>query len=123
MKIMIVLLILLLIPLILILIPTLILPQVKGREAFRPFAPSVLAEEASNWFEGISPYDGSSSSSGGGGGSSSGEGGGAKGEEVRWGLKGHVSPYMSLTVKVKEGLWDRIPAVTHVDGTSRLQRC
>jgi hypothetical protein len=30
--------------------------NVKGREAFRPFAPSVLAEEASSWFEGIAPY-------------------------------------------------------------------
>lgn len=32
--------------------------KVKFRESFRPFAPSVLAEEASNWFdlEGDSPY-------------------------------------------------------------------
>jgi len=77
--------------------------NVKGREAFRPFAPSVLAEEASNWFDGIAPFHPETDS------------------EVKWGLKGHVSPYMSLTVHVKEGLWDKIPAVTHVDGTSRLQ--
>ena len=38
-----------------------------------------------------------------------------------WGLKGHVSPYMSLTVHVKDELRKKIPAVTHVDGTSRLQ--
>jgi len=75
--------------------------NVKGREAFRPFAPSVLAEEASNWFQGISPC--------------------TRDSLGRWGLEGNVSPYMSLTVKVKEGLWDKIPAVTHVDGTSRLQ--
>ena len=25
--------------------------KVKGRESFRPFAPSVLAEEVGDWFE------------------------------------------------------------------------
>jgi carbamoyltransferase len=32
--------------------------KIKRRESFRPFAPSVLAEEASQWFEldGVSPY-------------------------------------------------------------------
>ncbi len=44
--------------------------NVKGREAFRPFAPSVLAEEASSWFEGIAPY--------------------SPGEPGRWGLQGEV---------------------------------
>lgn len=34
------------------------LNRVKGREAFRPFAPSVLAEHASEWFDNLSP-DGS----------------------------------------------------------------
>jgi len=31
------------------------LNKVKGREAFRPFAPSVLAEHASQWFDGLTP--------------------------------------------------------------------
>ncbi|CAN0263509.1 unnamed protein product, partial [Scytosiphon promiscuus] len=55
---------------------------------FRPFAPSVLAEEADEWFEGLPP-DG--------------------------------SPYMSLTAPAKAGVTERVPAVCHVDGSSRLQ--
>jgi predicted NodU family carbamoyl transferase len=67
--------------------------NVKGRESFRPFAPSVLAEEAVNWFDlgSIVPSD------------------------------GNVSPYMSLTAFVHEDKRSLIPAVTHVDGSSRLQ--
>jgi predicted NodU family carbamoyl transferase len=67
--------------------------NVKNRESFRPFAPSVLAEEAFNWFDlgGASPPD------------------------------DNVSPYMSITALVRQDRRDRIPAVTHVDGSSRLQ--
>jgi predicted NodU family carbamoyl transferase len=64
---------------------------VKKRESFRPFAPSVLSEEAANWFDlGVSDDD-------------------------------NVSPYMSMTAMVKPDKRDLIPAVTHVDGSSRLQ--
>lgn len=66
--------------------------HVKKRESFRPFAPSVLVEEASNWFD--------------------------LGENV---CDDNVSPYMSLTAYVKKSKRNKIPAVTHVDGSSRLQ--
>ena len=81
--------------------------KVKFREDFRPFAPSVLAEAAADWFDGIEPCD-------------AGEEADAEGGS-QWGTKRNVSPYMSLTVDVKAGQRDKIPAVTHVDGTSRLQ--
>jgi len=58
--------------------------KIKHREQFRPFAPSVLQEFASEYFEIDVP-----------------------------------SPYMLLVVKVKKP--DVIPAVTHVDGTARVQ--
>ena len=69
---------------------------VKQRETFRPFAPSVLAEHVSEWFDDL-----------------------AVGEEHDG--KSNVSPYMSLTAQVKEQQRHKIPAVTHVDGSSRLQ--
>ncbi|CBJ33588.1 conserved unknown protein [Ectocarpus siliculosus] len=68
--------------------PARINADVKKREDFRPFAPSVLAEEAEDWFEGLPP-DG--------------------------------SPYMSLTAPAKPGVAERVPAVCHVDWSSRLQ--
>lgn len=64
---------------------------VKKRESFRPFAPSVLAEEADKWFDLGSADD------------------------------NNVSPYMSMTAMVKTSKRALIPAVTHVDGSSRLQ--
>mmetsp|Transcript_29674 Transcript_29674/g.71434 ORF Transcript_29674/g.71434 Transcript_29674/m.71434 type:complete len:886 (-) Transcript_29674:788-3445(-) len=66
--------------------------HVKSRESFRPFAPSVLAEYADDWFD---LGDTSSDS--------------------------NKSPYMSLTATVREKKRKLIPAVTHVDGSSRLQ--
>jgi len=66
--------------------------HVKKRESFRPFAPSVLAEEASKWFD--------------------------LGENV---CADNVSPFMSLTAFVEKSKRAMIPAVTHVDGSSRLQ--
>lgn len=72
---------------------------VKHRESFRPFAPAVLAEDAGEWFELERP-----------------------------------SPYMLLTAPVaashrrapvpgvgERGAGSDIPAVTHVDGSARLQ--
>jgi len=57
--------------------------KIKFRESFRPFAPSVLREHVSEWFE----LDAD-------------------------------SPYMSLVAQVKRR---EIPAVTHVDGSARVQ--
>ena len=58
--------------------------KIKHRESFRPFAPSILEEYVSDYFEMDIP-----------------------------------SPYMLMVAKVKQP--DKIPAVTHVDGTGRLQ--
>lgn len=58
--------------------------QVKGREGWRPFAPVVLEDRASEWFDGL-PLP---------------------------------SPYMLFNADVTKA---DIPAVTHVDGTSRIQ--
>jgi len=58
--------------------------KIKHRESFRPFAPSILEECVSEYFDIDRP-----------------------------------SPYMLLVAKVKKP--DKIPAVTHVDGTGRLQ--
>jgi carbamoyltransferase len=58
--------------------------KIKHRESFRPFAPSILEEFASEYFELNVP-----------------------------------SPFMLLVAKVKKP--DVIPAVTHVDGTGRIQ--
>ena len=62
--------------------------KVKRREPFRPFAPSVLEEEASAYFE----------------------------------LSGLTSsPFMLFTLPVRAEQRPLIPAVTHVDGTARIQ--
>ena len=58
--------------------------KIKHRESFRPFAPSVLEEFASDYFDIDIP-----------------------------------SPYMLMVSNVKQP--EKIPAVTHVDGTARLQ--
>ncbi|MBD3379553.1 MAG: hypothetical protein GF408_03720 [Candidatus Omnitrophica bacterium] len=60
--------------------------KIKHREPFRPFAPSVLEEEAEDYFE----------------------------LKVR-------SPFMLLAPRVKKEKKNTIPAVTHVDGTARVQ--
>ena len=62
--------------------------KVKRREAFRPFAPAVLEEEAAAYFDLLGLPD---------------------------------SPFMLFAVPVKAGRRQMLPAVTHVDGTSRLQ--
>jgi carbamoyltransferase len=60
--------------------------EVKFRESFRPFAPSVPLEVAGDWFEGVRP-----------------------------------SPYMLLAFPVRADCRARLPAVTHVDGSARVQ--
>ena len=57
--------------------------RIKFRESFRPFAPSVLAEDAAEWFD-----------------------------------LDRESPAMQFTARVKNS---RLPAVTHVDGSARVQ--
>jgi len=61
--------------------------RVKYRQAFRPFAPIVLAERAGEVFE----------------------------------CDGRDSPYMLIAERVRPEWRDKIPAVTHVDGTARVQ--
>jgi carbamoyltransferase len=60
--------------------------KIKRRESFRPFAPSVLREYVSDWFE--------------------------EDDDV---------PFMMKVFPIREERRPEIPAVTHVDGTGRLQ--
>jgi carbamoyltransferase len=69
------------------------LNQIKDREDFRPVAPVVLEEEASNWFYSASADKPVSS----------------------------VSPFMIFVYDVKPDKAEKIPAVRHVDGTARVQ--
>lgn len=70
--------------------------KIKKRESFRPFAPSILEEEVGEYF---SAPDGSASG----------------GEELP------PVPFMEKVYEIKEEKRKLIPAVTHVDGTGRLQ--
>ena len=60
--------------------------KIKRRESFRPFAPSILNEEVSKWFE----------------------------------QDGDV-PFMMQVYQIIKDKRAKIPAVTHVDGSGRLQ--
>ncbi len=60
--------------------------KIKRRESFRPFAPSILREHVSEWFE--------------------------EDDDV---------PFMMKVFQVREEKRSVIPAVTHVDGSGRLQ--
>jgi len=60
--------------------------KIKRRESFRPFAPSILRERVSEWFE--------------------------EDDDV---------PFMMQVFQVQEQKRKEIPAVTHVDGSGRLQ--
>ncbi|GGY75710.1 carbamoyl transferase [Streptomyces nitrosporeus] len=60
--------------------------KVKHREAFRPFAPAVLAHRASEYFD----------------------------LDIE-------SPYMLIVAPVREEKQQEVPAITHVDGTARVQ--
>jgi carbamoyltransferase len=60
--------------------------RIKRREAFRPFAPSIMQEHAGEYFE-----------------------------------QNYPDPFMLKVYKVREEKRAEIPAVTHVDGTGRLQ--
>lgn len=60
--------------------------KIKRRESFRPFAPSVLREHVSDWFE--------------------------QDDDV---------PFMMQVYQIKEHQRGKVPAITHVDGSGRLQ--
>lgn len=60
---------------------------VKNREMFRPFAPSVLEEDAKEFFT----------------------------------VDGFPSPFMLLAFNVHPEKTDKVPAITHIDGTARVQ--
>ena len=68
------------------LIKDLINSKIKLREMFRPFAPSILREHVSDWFENDNDV-----------------------------------PYMSKVFKIKNEKRELVPAITHRDGTGRLQ--
>lgn len=65
--------------------------KIKFREPFRPFAPSVLAEAAERYFD------------------------------LPDAPKHYPARFMLYVVNVKEGQDAVLPAITHVDGTARLQ--
>src|SRR5207244_6770438 len=60
--------------------------RIKKRESFRPFAPAILQEEVTDYFE-----------------------------------QTHPSPAMLMVYKIKPDCRAKIPAVTHTDGSGRLQ--
>ena len=60
--------------------------KIKRRESFRPFAPSILRESVSDWFE--------------------------QDDDV---------PFMMQVYPIRKDKQASIPAVTHVDGSGRLQ--
>jgi carbamoyltransferase len=65
--------------------------KIKFREPFRPFAPSVLADRAQDFFDLPDPE------------------------------RHYPARYMLYVVDVHERMQDCLPAITHVDGTARLQ--
>jgi len=66
--------------------------KVKYREPFRPFAPAVLADEVHRWFE-LAPE----------------------------GRDTFMTPYMLSVARVTPEGQALLPAITHVDGTARVQ--
>jgi carbamoyltransferase len=65
--------------------------KIKHRELFRPFALSTLVEAASTYFDFGSP------------------------------VGDFASPFMLLTARVRPGKQHLLPAITHADGTARVQ--
>ncbi len=78
--------------------------KIKYRESFRPFAPSVLEEDAGEWFDTVrdSPYMGLV-------------------DTVAENKRCRVADEPGQRVKDLTEIGSEIPAVTHVDFTSRLQ--
>ncbi len=64
--------------------------RIKKREPFRPFAPSILEEDADQWFR------------------------------IPTGCYSLSAEFMEFVFPVKKDKADKIPAVVHIDGTSRI---
>lgn len=77
--------------------------DVKGREWWRPLAPTVLAEEAAAWFH------------------LGGKKGKDKDKAGSAAMRGNPSPYMQLTAFARDDKAALIPAVLHIDKSARLQ--
>ena len=60
--------------------------KIKHREAFRPFAPSILKNYLSEYFE-----------------------------------MENDSPFMLRVAKTKKPMWNKVPAIMHIDKTARVQ--
>ena len=60
--------------------------KIKRRESFRPFAPSILDDAVTEWFE-----------------------------------EDDAVPFMAQVFQVRDEKRSQIPAVTHIDGSGRLQ--
>ncbi|MCS3657984.1 carbamoyltransferase [Salinibacter ruber] len=82
--------------------------RVKYREEFRPFAPSILEEAVDAYFDGYDTLESNNV-----GATPRPEGGSS--------LRAAPDPFMQQVYPVREEKQDEIPAVTHVDGTGRLQ--
>jgi carbamoyltransferase len=65
--------------------------KIKFREPYRPFAPSVLAERTEDFFE------------------------------LRDAIEHDAARFMLLVTPIRPEKRDLLPAITHVDGTGRLQ--
>ena len=65
--------------------------KIKFREPYRPFAPSVLAEDAEKYFE------------------------------LNGAPRHYPARYMLYVVPVRKAQQQHLPSITHVDGTGRLQ--
>ena len=68
--------------------------KVKFREPFRPFAPAVLAEDANHWFD-LGPESGCDGT--------------------------QLYPFMLAVTPLKNRGKEHLPAITHVDGSARVQ--
>src|SRR5439155_22374332 len=65
--------------------------KIKFREPYRPFAPSVLVEDAERFFD------------------------------LPEAKRHYPARFMLYVVPVKDSARDQLPAITHVDGSARLQ--
>jgi carbamoyltransferase len=80
-----------------------IMNDFKKRESFRPFAPSVLGEYSSMYFDTGSEYKPLKTNS----------------ENLL--VFSSESPYMTTAYRIRKEKFDLVPAVIHEDGTSRIQ--
>ena len=82
--------------------------HVKEREWYRPLAPSVLVEHVNEWFEPVRDADEGSSQN-------------PFNPFNPPSTTAILSPYMSVTARIRDQYQSRVPAVCHIDNTARLQ--